>query len=139
MQDSGENFGGDLFLRAHCAARFVVARNGRPIGAARELIVHGGSFFQMPEAGLLNILFYRGVGAGGFAGDEFLRLARRNAKIEDQRFARQIVNVVFEMLDPRDECRALSRRHARRLVGEVRSDIAVGENDYALVQSSFQA
>ena len=31
-----------------------------------------------------------------------------------------------------------ARGHARRLMGEVRSDVAVGENDYALVQGRFQ-
>lgn len=119
LEDRGENFGSDLLLRAHGAAHFVEARNGGPIGAAGELIVHGGGLFEMAKAGLLNILFNRGVGTGGFAGDKFLGLARRNSKVENQRFAREIVNAVFELLDPSDECQAISGRHTRRLMGEV--------------------
>ena len=42
------------------------------------------------------------------------------------------------MLDPGNKRRTVLGGHARRLMGEVRSDVAVGENDYALVQGRFQ-
>ena len=93
--DSGQNFRGNFFLRAHRAACFVEALNGGPLGRLREQIVHFRGIFEMPEAGFLNVVLDRGVAAGGFAGDELLRLAGRDAKIENQSFSRQIVNVVF--------------------------------------------
>ena len=84
-------------------------------------------------------MFDLGVAAGGFARYEFLRLARRDAEIEHQRFSRQIVNVVFEMLDPGDKGRTVGGAGARGLMREIRADVAVGENDFALVQGCFEA
>lgn len=138
LQDGGENFRGDFFLRAHGAKRFVKTGNGGPIGAARELIVHCGGLFEMTEAGFLQVLLDVRVAAGGLASNQLLGLARRDAKIEDQGFAREIVNVVFEMFDPGDERGTIGGGSAGRLMGEVRGDVAVGEDDSALSQSDFQ-
>jgi len=84
-------------------------------------------------------LLHFGITAGGFARHELLGLARRDSEIEHQRFSRQIVNVVFQMLDPRDERRAVGGGGAGSLVGEIRADVAVSKNDLALVQGRFQA
>ena len=93
----------------------------------------------MTKASFQNILLVLGVAAGGFARYELLGLARRDAEIEHQRFSRQIVNVVFEMLDPGDEGRAIGGAGACGLMSEIRTDVAVGEHDFALVQSCFKA
>jgi hypothetical protein len=139
LQDSGENFRGDVLLRAHRAAGFVEAGNGRPVGAARKLIVHGGGILEMAEAGFLQILLHLCVTASGFARDEFLGLAGRDTEIEHHRFSRQIVDVVFQMLDPGDESRPIRSRCTGGLMGEIRTDVAVGQHDFAHFQSCFQA
>jgi len=91
------------------------------------------------KAGLLKILLYLCVAAGGLARHELLGLTRRDAEIEHQRFSRQIVNVVFEMLDPGDESRTVGGAGACGLMSEIRTDVAVSENDFALVQGGFEA
>jgi hypothetical protein len=91
------------------------------------------------KAGFLEILLYLRVAAGGFARHKLLGLARRDAEIEHQRFSRQIVNVVLQMLDPGDESRTVGGAGARGLVSEIRADVTVGENDFALVQGGFEA
>ena len=93
----------------------------------------------MAEARFLKILLHFGIAAGGFAGDEFLRLARRDPEIEHQRFSREIVNVVFEMFDPGDESWTVCGIGACGLMGEIRADVAVGEDNFALVQGGFEA
>lgn len=138
LQNGGENFGGDFLLGTHCATRFVKARNGGPVGAARELIVHCGRVFEMAETGLLQVLLHGCVGAGGLAGDEFLGLTWGDTEIEDECFAGEAINVVFEMLDPVDESGAILGRNASRLMGQIRSDVAVSEDDLALVQGAFE-
>ena len=128
-----------MLLRAHRAARFVETGDRRPVWSAREFIVHCRGIFQVAKAGFQNILFVFGVAAGGFARDEFLRLARRDSEVEHQRFARQIINVVFQMLDPGNEALAVCGRDEGSLMGEIRADVAVGEDDFALVQGGFEA
>lgn len=109
------------------------------MGAAREMVVHRGSVFEVTDAGFLNVLFVLRVNASGFARDEFLGLARRDAEIEDKRFVRKIVNVVFEMLDPVDEGGASGFGDASGLMGEIGADVAVGEYDFSGVESGVEA
>lgn len=125
-QDSVENFRGDLFLRAHGGAGFIVAGNRFPVGAARELVVHRGGIFEVAEAGFLKILLFFCVGAGGFASDELLGLARRDLEIEHEGFVGQIVDVVFEMFDPGDEGGALFFADSGGLMREIGANVAVG-------------
>jgi len=114
-----------VILRPDYATCFVEAGNCDPIRTACQLIVHGGGVLEVAEAGFQKILFVLGVAPGGFAGHKFLRLAGWNLKIEHQRFSRETIDVVFEMLDPFDEGRAVRSADPRGLVGEIRTDIAV--------------
>src|SRR5208282_817162 len=128
-----------MFLRAHGAAGLVEAGDRCPIWAARELIVHRGGLFEMAKAGFLQILLDLCIATGGFARHELLRLYGRNTEIEYERFSRKIVDVVFQMLDPLDESGAVRGGYPRGLVSKIRTDITIGQNDFALVQSRFQA
>ena len=71
-------------------------------------------------------------------GDELLRFERRHAKIHDKIFARKAINSVFKVLNPIEKCGALFGRNAGGLMGEIRSDVAISENDLAVVQSGFE-
>src|SRR5277367_1199121 len=92
----------------------------------------------MAETGFQNILLVLGVAAGGFSRYKLLCLTRRDSEIEDQSFSRQIVNVVFQVFDPGDESRAVRGGGASGLMGEIRTDVAVREDDFALIQSCLQ-
>lgn len=131
-RNSGEDFCGDLLWGAHGGARLIEALNDGPIGTAGELIVHGSSIFEVAEAGFLDVFFFAGVRTRGLAADENLSLVRRNAKIENEGFAGKLVDAVFEMFDPGDESVALRGRNTSSLVSEIRTDVAIGEDDLAL-------
>ena len=115
-----------MVLRPDYASCFVEARNCDPIRTTCELIVNGRGFLKMAKAGFKKILFILGVAPGGFAGHKFLRLAGWNLKIEHQRFSRETVDVVFEVLDPFGEGRAVCGADSRGLMGEIRADVSVG-------------
>lgn len=93
----------------------------------------------MAKAGFQDVALVGGVGAGGLAGDEILRFTRRKLEIKNESFAGQIVNVVFEMLDPCHKCGTTVGGRPRGLVGEIRTDVAIGENDFAIVECFFEA
>ncbi len=93
----------------------------------------------MVEARFQKILLYFCVTAGGLTSNELLGLAGWDSQIEHQRFAGEIVYVVFQMFDPVDESRTIFGAYARGLVREIRADVAVDEDDLALVQGGFQA
>jgi hypothetical protein len=131
LLDGVENFLGDMFLGAHRATFGIKARDGLPVGTVGELIIHGGGVFEVAEAGFLKILLDLGVAAGGFARDELLGLAGRDTEIEHHGFSREIVDVVFQMFDPGDESRTIGGRRAGGLMSEIRTDVAVGEDDFA--------
>ena len=137
-RNGSENFGGDLLLGAYGRARFVEALNGAPVGTTGELVIHGSSIFEMAEAGFLDVCFFDSVGAGGFAADEDLCLARVDLEIQDHRLARKLVNVVFEVFDPGDERLALCGWNTRGLVRQIRGNIAVGQDDSALGESGLE-
>src|SRR5438445_8899348 len=92
----------------------------------------------MTEAGLEQIFLRGSVAAGRFARDEPLGFQGRHPQIKDEVLAGKSIDAVLEMLDPFQECRALSGRNTSGLMGEVGSHIAVGENNLAVVQSGFQ-
>jgi len=136
--DGGEDFRGDFLGRAHGVLCGVDALDGGPGRLTREHVVHFRGVFEVAEIGLLDVLLCAGVAALGFAGDQFLGVARRNAEIEDKIFAWQAVDVVFEMFDPGHECGAFFRGSAGDLMGEVGGNVAVGEDDATFLEGGLQ-
>jgi len=79
----------------------------------------------------------RGVVAPGFAGDEFLGLAGRHAKVKNQILARERVDGIFEVFNPAEKFSALVDRGAGHLVSQIRGYVAVDENNFAVREGRF--
>jgi len=90
------------------------------------------------EAGFLQVFLSGGITPGSLERDQALSLVRGHTEIEDEVFARQAIDVVFEMLDPGEEFGTLCRRNARGLVRQVGADVAVNNDNLAVVQRGFQ-
>lgn len=74
----------------------------------------------MSKIGFLQVTLKLGVIAFRFFADEALRLIRRDAKVNNQIFYRQCVDLIFELLEP---CEKLLARFAgcpRALMRQVR-------------------
>ena len=138
VESFGENFCGDFFGRAHGGARSGKTFDGDPGGAFREGVVHCGGLFQVAQAGFQQILLRRSVTARGFLRDEFLGFASGNAQVQDEVFAGQAVNSIFEVLNPFEKRGAPAGSDAGGLMGEVRSDVAIGENNLAVAEGGFE-
>ena len=136
--DGGENVPGDFFRFANRAERGIETLNGGPGRATRKRVVHFGGVFEVAKTGFEEIFARGGVAAGGFAFDEPLGFLRGNAQVEDETFAGKAVNGVLEMLDPLEEFRALGGGDASGLMSEVGADIAVHQNNLAVVQGGFE-
>ena len=136
--DRSKGFRGDFLGRAHGATGAVKTLDGGPGRAAGEEIVHCCRLFQVAQAGFEQVFLRGSVAASGFLRDEFLGLARRNTQIQNQVFARKPVNPVFEMLDPFEKRGALVGGDAGGLMGEIRSDVTVGENSLAVAEGGFE-
>src|SRR5690348_5671622 len=138
-QNGSQYVRGNTLGRPHRATFLVEAFHRSPIGALRETLVNSGSCREMPQTRFLNIFFHFGVRASRFSRDELLRRPRGHAKIEHQRLARKIVDLVFEMLDPRDEAGARGGSDASRLMRKVRADVAVRDYNFAFTEGGFEA
>src|SRR5713101_162871 len=109
-QDGSENVFSDGLWGAHQFAGFIETLNGGPSGATREPVIHFSRLLEMAQARFEQILLHRSIAAGRLAGDQGLGFARRQPQVDDEGFARQFVNVVFEVFDPREEFLSFWRR-----------------------------
>lgn len=137
--DGAHDLVSDLIGEAHGIACGVEALDGDPGGVLREEIVHLGGFFEMAEAGFLQIVLGGSVAAFRFLADKGLSLERREAQVKNQRFAGQTVNAIFEMLDPRLKRGALRGGRSGDLMSEIGADVAVGKHDLAAMERGFDA
>jgi len=137
--DGGENVHGNIFRLTNGAERGIETLNGCPRHSARKRIVHFGGVFEVMKTGFEQIFLGGGVAARRFAFNEPLRFLRGNPKVEDEAFAGKAVDAVLEMLDPLQKFGALGRGDARGLVSEVGTDVAVHQNNLAVVQGGFQS
>jgi hypothetical protein len=88
--------------------------------------------------GFEEVVLRGSIGTRRLLCDKSLCLGWRDAQVQDQAFAREAVDVVFEMLDPSDEFGAFFCGSAGGLMGKIRTDIAVGKNNLAVAQSRFE-
>src|SRR5579864_7028334 len=90
------------------------------------------------QAGLQEVAFGAGVTSRRLLRHEFLRFARRHAQVQYQVLARQLINSVFQMLDPLPELFTHLGFRASRLVREIGADVAVDENDFTSLQCHLE-
>lgn len=137
--DREEHFPSYIFGEPQGIAASIVALNGSPRLAAREHVIHFGGVFEVMQAFLLNVVFLACVVSLGFLRHQFLSLARGNPQIQDQVFPRQPINGILEMFYPTKEFRPLLGIGASNLVGQVRRDISIYQDNLAFLQGRFNA
>src|SRR5271155_1206483 len=112
----------------HDVASGIETLNGDPRRVRGELIVNCRSASQMMDAGFLQILRGGGVFARGLLQHQFLRLLGSYAEIQDELFAWQSIDGIFDVADPVDEGAAVFWQRARALMREIGADVAIGED-----------
>ncbi len=114
------------------ACRCVEALHGHPVRLGCQPVIDQRRLFEVLQVSFLEVALQVSVITCRLQPHQAVRLEGGQAQVDHQLLRRQAVDAVFETLQPREELLAALRADTRRLVGQVRADVAVGENGFPL-------
>lgn len=126
------------FWRKHLAFVSIHAVHRAPIRALSQLIIDVRGRFQMREIRFLQIVPAARVTSRVLFADHGLRFCGGQAQINHDIFARQAVDAVFQLLEPAQKVCQLPPGDSRALMRQVRADITVRKNHFALREIFFK-
>jgi len=135
--DRRRDFRVNLRGLAKRARRCIEAFDRDPVWLARQLVIYLRGSFEVREIGFLQIAARFRVIPGALAAHQAMRLCHRQAKIDHQILGRKRVDLIFQLLQPREKFRALFARRTRALMRQVRSDVTVREHDLTRRKRGF--